>query len=446
MDISDDTELPKDAHGWAPGGPFWGGLDHLLRNKAALSPHVLIHDASATETFLREQCHILIIGAGGLGCELLKNIALSGVRHIDIIDLDTIDVTNLNRQFLFRADDVGKSKAIVAAKYVNARVPSANIVPHHANITSFSREFYAQFHVVVSGLDSIEARRWLNAMLINVVDVRADGEYDENSMVPLIDGGTEGFRGQARLIFPRLSSCFECTLNLFPPTDTFPLCTIANTPRLPEHCIEYANVVLWNKLKPFGDVKLDMDSPEHTAWLFEKAQSRAEQFGINGVTYRLTQGVVKNIIPAVASTNAIIAAACTNELLKMVSSIAPNFDNYMMYNGTFGVYTYTYKNEKRPDCPVCGAPVPRKLVVKRKATLADFLAQIEADTDIRSRNPFIRSDQGSTLYASAPAPLQKATKRNLSKRLDQLITSGAQLSLSEKDLPFIRTLIINFED
>ncbi|GAT26716.1 NEDD8 activating enzyme [Aspergillus luchuensis] len=361
-------------------------------------------------------------GAGGLGCEILKNLALSGFKDIHVIDMDTIDISNLNRQFLFRQSDIGKPKAEVAAAFVERRVKGVKITPYVGKIQDKDEDYYMQFKIIVCGLDSIEARRWINSTLIGMVDFE-----DPESLKPLIDGGTEGFKGQARVILPTLSSCIECQLDMHAPRPAVPLCTIATIPRQPQHCIEWAHQIAWQEQRK--DDVFDSDDMEHIGWVYNAALERAKQFNIAGVTFQMTQGVVKNIIPAIASTNAVIAAATTSEALKIATSCNPYLENYMMYAGEEGVYTYTFEAEKKPDCPVCGN-LARKLTVNPNMTLEEFIETLGERPEAQLKKPSMRTEE-KTLYQRFPPQLEEQTRANLKLKLKDLIEDGQEIAVSD---------------
>ncbi|CAJ1942522.1 unnamed protein product [Cylindrotheca closterium] len=387
------------------------------------------------------QSKILVVGAGGLGCEILKDLAMSGMPNVHVIDLDSIDVTNLNRQFLFRQKDVGSSKAKVAAEFINKRCPWMNVVAHHGKIQDKDPSFYKSFNVIVSGLDNVEARRWLNATVCGLVDIDEDGDPDPSTIIPIIDGGTEGFSGQARVILPRITSCFECSLEAFPPQRSFPLCTIAETPRRPEHCIAYAFILEWPK--QFPEKKLDKDSPDDMKWVYEKALERAKKYNIEGVTYMHTMGVVKTIIPAVASTNAIVSAACVGEAVKILTFCSQTLNTYMMYMGSEGVYSHTFVYEKKHDCAVCSTET-HKIEMSKEATLNELI-QILREGDLRLGAPSMTTSN-KTLYMQKPPALEKATRKNLDKPVSSLIDTDEEIVVTDPILQSINlSLAISFQ-
>ncbi|ORX85343.1 hypothetical protein BCR32DRAFT_229799 [Anaeromyces robustus] len=182
-----------------------------------------------------ENSKILMVGSGGIGCELLKNLVMSGFKNIEIIDLDTIDLSNLNRQFLFQRQHIGKSKSKVARKSALEFNPNVNIVAHHANIKDpqFNIKWFKSFDIVMNALDNLDARRHVNTMCLA-------------ANVPLIESGTSGYLGQATVIEKNVTECFECQPK--PTPKTFPICTIRSTPSAPIHCIVWAKNYLFAEL------------------------------------------------------------------------------------------------------------------------------------------------------------------------------------------------------
>ncbi|XP_023295658.2 SUMO-activating enzyme subunit 2 [Lucilia cuprina] len=204
---------------------------------------------------------LLVVGAGGIGCEILKNLVLSGFPEIEIIDLDTIDLSNLNRQFLFHREHVGKSKAQVARESALQFNPDVKIKAYHDSImaTDYGVNFFKKFDVVLNALDNRAARNHVNRMCLN-------------AEVPLIESGTAGYNGQVELIKKGLTQCYECTPKAA--QKSFPGCTIRNTPSEPIHCIVWAKH-LFNQL--FGETVDDEDISPDVADPEAQAESGEEK-------------------------------------------------------------------------------------------------------------------------------------------------------------------------
>lgn len=108
--------------------------------------------------------NILIIGCGGIGCELVKVLHVMGCTNLTLVDYDTITVSNLNRQFFFAIEDVKKYKCEVIAMKYRKNNNTANIEVHRSNITNkeFDYNFYQKYDIVYNCLDNQEARSFVS--------------------------------------------------------------------------------------------------------------------------------------------------------------------------------------------------------------------------------------------------------------------------------------------
>lgn len=143
---------------------------------------------------------IMVVGAGALGNELVKNLTLLGIGNILILDMDSIENSNLTRSVLFRRNDVGRYKSEVAAERAKEINPDVNAVGIIANIIDdVGLGVFRRMDVVLGGLDNREARLAINQSCYKV------GK-------PWIDGAIEVLNGFARVFIPGHGACYECTM------------------------------------------------------------------------------------------------------------------------------------------------------------------------------------------------------------------------------------------
>jgi len=176
-----------------------------------------------------------VVGAGAIGCEMLKNFALMGLGTKDkgvihVTDMDTIERSNLNRQFLFRTPDVGQLKSVTAAREAIKMNPSLNVQAKSLRVAAQTEDvyddaFWESLDGVVTALDNVDARLYVDQRCI---------QYQK----PMVDSGTLGTKGSMQVVVPKVTESYGSSRD--PPEAEIPICTLKNFPFKIEHTIQWA--------------------------------------------------------------------------------------------------------------------------------------------------------------------------------------------------------------
>lgn len=202
-----------------------------------------------------------LVGSGAIGCEMLKNWSLIGLASgpkgvIHVTDLDTIEKSNLNRQFLFRSKDLGKFKAEVAAAAVADMNPdlTGKILPKQepvgpATENVYDDAFFDGIDGVTNALDNVKARLYMDQRCVF---------YQK----PLLESGTLGTKGNTQVIIPFLTESYGSSQD--PPEKETPSCTIKNFPNAINHTIEWSRTQFDNLfVKPASSVNAYLSEPNY---------------------------------------------------------------------------------------------------------------------------------------------------------------------------------------
>lgn len=216
------------------------------------------------------ELNFFLVGAGAIGCEVLKNWACMGVGcskkgSICVTDMDIIEKSNLNRQFLFRDRHVGQLKSATAAASVKAMNPDMNITPQEIRVGAetenvYNDKFWDNLFGVCTALDNVEARLYVDQKCV----------YHRK---PMFESGTLGTKGNTQIVVPHITESYGSSRD--PPEQSIPICTLKNFPNKIEHTLQWAREAFegWFSQAP-SDVNSYLSEPNY---LKELAQSQNTQ-------------------------------------------------------------------------------------------------------------------------------------------------------------------------
>jgi molybdopterin/thiamine biosynthesis adenylyltransferase/rhodanese-related sulfurtransferase len=183
--------------------------------KNRYSRHMLIPEIGAAGQAKLLESKVLFIGAGGLGSPGLLYLAAAGVGTIGIVDFDTVDLSNLQRQIVHTSDRVGRKKTESAAEQIRALNPDVKVVAHDEMLTDENvARLIDGYDVIIDGTDTFETRYTLNDAAVA-------------ARIPVIHASVFRFEGQLTVFKPYEGPCYRCLYPTPPPPELAPGCSVA---------------------------------------------------------------------------------------------------------------------------------------------------------------------------------------------------------------------------
>eukprot|EP00588_Corethron_pennatum_P023689 CAMPEP_0194316908 /NCGR_PEP_ID=MMETSP0171-20130528/13663_1 /TAXON_ID=218684 /ORGANISM="Corethron pennatum, Strain L29A3" /LENGTH=1050 /DNA_ID=CAMNT_0039073309 /DNA_START=113 /DNA_END=3265 /DNA_ORIENTATION=+ len=251
-----------------PDGPL--PAPEIAPRNSRYDSQIAVFGAPAQEALLN--LNYFLVGAGAIGCEMLKNWALMGVGcgaagKIHITDMDRIEKSNLSRQFLFRNTDINEFKASTGAKAARAMNPDLNIVDYQEKVGGeteglFGDQFYDTLSGVCTALDNVEARLYMDQRCVFY-------------RLPMLESGTLGTKGNTQVVVPHLTENYGATRD--PPEKSIPVCTLKNFPNQIQHTLQWARDYFEGVFKQNADdVNQYLTAPDFGAALAAQQNTKVE--------------------------------------------------------------------------------------------------------------------------------------------------------------------------
>ena len=305
---------------------------------------------------------VLIAGVGGLGVEIAKNLAMVGVGHLILVDMDTIEYSNLNRQILFIGAPEGMSKAKAAGLKIKEINPHIKVTAFNKPLQEIDPLVYQRADLYISGLDSVKARSELNRRAVH------------NNKI-MVDAGTANYNGHIYCIFPHENACFDCDQLREREREDLAACTLVGVPRKKIHCI------LKGKLQFEADhdgQSPDIWNEQDMAFVQEFCNKLVVEHFPHEQPYSMDEiiQIIDHHEPTVITINAVMASLQSQEAIKILhhihndgstSKLGSLNKNYIIYNGLTGKF-FEIEKAPNPQCLTCGPDASPLFKLRVKAS------------------------------------------------------------------------------